>query len=211
MVGFKYALGNVRRLPESIFARKVFDTPVHGKLNVNADYLIEESKVRVAASWTSEALGLGVGATGNSKDFVTEVSAQKQAIVAGNPLSLQGAYDLSNKIVHGFASYDIANTLVEVTGNSQSLDPVVAVTRPLDAQNEVTPAISLKTGLMSYAWKRTWGGGSLMTKLYPNAANKRVELEWRDVGTRGVWTTRAEVPLDDSSKLKISILRDWKQ
>ena len=211
VVGFKYALGNLRRLPESIFARKTFETPVNGKLHVDADYAIEKNTAHLSRTWSSETLDLAVGVAGDSKDFVTSVSANKRVVVAGNPLSLSGQYLLASKTAVGRAVYSVGKTVVAVTGDSTSLDPVVAVSRVLDAQNEVTPSISLKTGTMSYAWRRRWGGGSLLTTVHPNAANKRVELEWSDVGTNGVWTTRAEVPLDDSSKVKISVSRDWKQ
>lgn len=211
IVGFKYALGNLNKVPESVFARKSFDTVADGKLNVNADYFIAGNTARISSSWFSDAFGLTVGATGNSKDMVTEVSAQKDTIVAGNRFSVSAAYDLIKKVGAGSASVDIDNTLVKVTASSDTLDPVLSVTRSLDSQNDITPAISLKTGKLSYAWKRNWLGGSLLAKLHPSAADKRLELEWKDEGASGVWTTNAEFPLDDSSKCKISVSRDWKQ
>lgn len=205
-------MGNLNKIPESVFARKSFDTVADGKLSVSADYCIAGNTAKISSSWFSDAFGLTVGASGNTKDLVTEVRAQKDTIVAGNRYSVSAAYDLLKKVGTGAASVDIDhNTLVRVTGSSDTLDPVLSITRSLDKQNDVTPSISLKTGKLSYAWKRNWVGGSLLAKLHPSAADKRLELEWKDEGSSGVWTTNAEFPLDNSSKCKISVSRDWKQ
>lgn len=211
IVGFKYALGNLRRMPESLFARKDFVTPGDGRLSVRADYLVEENKARIATSWQSDSLGLEVGVSGDSKDLLTQVHVEKGALLAGNPLRAYGAYDLTRKVFAGTASYTMDKTSVTVSGDSVNLDPVISVTRPLDAQNDIMPSISLKTGKMAYAWRRRWAGGALVTRVHPNAEDKRVELEWSDVGTNGVWTTRAEFPLEDTSKVKLSVSRDWVQ
>ena len=211
IVGFKYAVGNLRRLPESIFARKDFETPGDGRLSVRADYQVEDNRARLATSWQSDVLGLEVGAIGDTKDLLTQVHVEKSALLAGNSLRAYGAYDLKGKFFAGTASYTVDKTAVTVSGDSASLDPVVSVTRPLDSQNDIMPSISLKTGKMAYAWRRRWAGGALVTRVHPNAEDKRVELEWSDVGTNGVWTTRAEFPLEDTSKVKISVSRDWVQ
>ena len=211
VVGFRYALGNLNKVPESIFARKSFDTMGDGKLTVDADYVLVDNNVKVSSSWTSDSLGVAVGVTGDSRDKVTQVEAQKDAVVAGNKFSLKAAYDLTRKVVSGFASCDVQDTLLQVDYCSGSQDPVLSVTRALDAHNEITPSISLKTGQLAYAWRRRWAGGSLQAKLLPSdPARRRVELEWTDEGASGVWTTNAEFPLDDSSKCKISVSRDWK-
>jgi hypothetical protein len=212
VVGFKYALGNLNRLPEALFARKTFDTVGDGKLSVSADYSISDNTAHVSTAWFSDRLGLTVGVAGNTVDKITRVEAQKDHLMGANRLSAKAAYDVCRKVFAGAVSGDVENTNVLVTCDSDTLDPVLSVTRAIDAQNAITPSIAIKTGKMAYAWKRTWLGGSLLTRLHPTGPNKRVEMEWRDDGVSGSWLTSAEFPLDSvTSKARISISRDWKQ
>jgi hypothetical protein len=212
VVGFKYALGNLNRIPERVFARKSFDTAGQGKLSVSADYLVPENAAEVTTSWYSDSLGLTVGVSGNTKDKVTLVEAQKDHVIGANRFSVKAAYDVCKKVFVGAASCDIENTSVQLSCSSDDVDPLLSVTRSIDAQNSITPSFAVKSGRLAYAWKRSWEGGSLLTKLHPSGANKRVELQWKDEGASGVWVTNAEFPLDSTtSKAKISISRDWKQ
>ena len=204
-------MGNLNKFPESVFARKVFDTPAEGKLSVSADYLVSDNTARMATSWSSDAYGVAVGVIGDSKNMVTHVETQKDHVMGKNRFSIRTGYDLGRKVLSGLISCDIDNTIVDMSCSSDNLDPLLSVTRALDAQNSVTPSITVKTGKLAYAWKRNWTGGSLLTRLHPSGTNKRVELEWRDEGASGVWVTNAEFPLEDSSKARISISRDWKQ
>jgi hypothetical protein len=84
---------------------------------------------------------------------------------------------------------------------------VLSVTKSLDDNNEITPSVALKSGSLAYAWKRKWAGGSLETKLTPG---EKVDVEWKDEGAGGVWTTSAEFPLENTAAAKVSIARDWK-
>jgi hypothetical protein len=212
VVGFKYALGNLNKIPEAVFARKSFDTAGDGKLSVSADYSIPDNSAQVSASWFSNPLGLTVGVCGNTNEKVTLVEAQKDHVVGPARLSVKAAYDVCKKVFAGSVDCDIENTNVQLTCSSDDVDPVLSVTRAIDAQNSITPSIAVKSGRLAYAWKRNWMGGSLLTRLHPSGANKRVEVEWRDEGSSGSWVTNAEFPLDSpSSKARISITRDWKQ
>lgn len=212
VVGFKYALGNLNKIPEAVFARKSFDTIADGKLSISADYSIPDNAAKVSSAWYSDSLGLTVGVSGNTIDKITRVEAQKDHLIGANRFSAKAAYDVYKKVFAGAISCDVENTNVHLFCSSDDVNPVLSVTRAIDAQNSVTPSIAVKTGTLAYAWKRHWQGGSLLTKLHPSGTNKRVELEWRDEGSSGSWTTNAEFPLDSpSSKCRISIARDWKQ
>jgi hypothetical protein len=212
VVGFKYALGNLNKIPEAVFARKSFDTAADGKLSVAADYSIPDNSAKVSTTWFSDSLGLTIGLAGNTVDKITRVEAQKDHMIGANRISARAAYDVCKKVFAGVVSCDIENTNVQLACSSDDVDPVVSVTRAIDSHNSITLSIAVKTGTLAYAWKRNWLGGSLLTKLHPSGANKRVEVEWRDEGSSGVWVTNAEFPLDSpTSKAKISISRDWKQ
>jgi len=65
LVGFRYTLGNLKKAPESLFAKKSFDTPADGLATVEADYNIASNNLNVGAKWVSEKLGLTVGAVGD--------------------------------------------------------------------------------------------------------------------------------------------------
>lgn len=45
VVGFKYALGNIKRAPESLFAKRSFDTS-EGQFTVDSDYTIADNTLR---------------------------------------------------------------------------------------------------------------------------------------------------------------------
>jgi hypothetical protein len=219
VVGFKYALGNFNKLPESVFAKKSFDTPGDGKLAVDANFVVADNSVRLAASWFSSSLGLTVGALANSNNptVVTKMEAQKDTVVGNSRISVNAAYDIPHKVAQGFVSAELDGTLVQVDVSTDAQqDPVLSVTRALDAQNEVTPSISLKSGHLTYAWRRRWAGGSLQAKLLPSdPSDRRLELDWADEGSLGTWNTHADFPLDGaaaatSKPAKITIGRDWK-
>lgn len=206
VLGFKYHLADFKKGPESLFAKKSFETGGEGTATVDADFTLDDQTVGVTATWESDSLGLTVEAKGNSNDKVTKLSALKDLVLGDNKLSLKAAYDLPGKIASGFGKYDVDGTVLAVDYSTEDADPVLSVTKALDDNNEVTPSVSLKSGGLAYAWKRTWEGGSLKAKLFPG---DKVDVEWKDDGAGGVWTTNAEFPLDDSNA-KVSISRDWK-
>ena len=82
----------------------------------------------------------------------------------------------------------------------------MAVSHQLDAKNAFSPSVSLKNGAVKYGWVRKWSGGSADLKLTPG---EKLTVEWKDQGANGVWTTKAEIPVNDQSKSKISFSHDW--
>jgi len=205
VVGFKYALGNIKRAPESLFAKRSFDTS-EGQFTVDSDYNIADNTLGVSASWNSDSLGLNINAVADSKDRVTEVGFKKDTTVDNNKLTLSGAYDLLKKKFSASSSFTVDSTTVNVDYNSADKDPVLSVTSSIDSKNEISPSISLKSGDVSYGYTRKWDGGSLASKFFPG---DKVAMEWTDNGSSGTWTTTAEMPLDDRSNTKISFARDW--
>mmetsp|Transcript_23196 Transcript_23196/g.38684 ORF Transcript_23196/g.38684 Transcript_23196/m.38684 type:complete len:261 (+) Transcript_23196:213-995(+) len=206
VVGFKYKLANLQKGPESVFAKKSFDMGDDDTVKIDADYTLADQVVGVTATWESDSLDMTVKAEGNSKEKMTKVSALKDLMMGDNKLSLKAVYDIPGKIASGFAKYDVeSKAVVAVDYSTEDSDPVLSVSKALDDNNEVSPSISLKSGSLAYAWKRTWEGGSLKAKLFPG---DKVDVEWKDDGAGGAWTTNAEFPLD-SSNAKVSFAREW--
>lgn len=54
---------------------------------------------------------------------------------------------------------------------------------------------------------RNLDSGSISADFHPSDNN--VIVEWKDQGASGDWTTKAEVPLDNSASTKISVSRKW--
>lgn len=83
------------------------------------------------------------------------------------------------------------------------------VSRSLDESNVITPSIRLKSGEMVYGYKRLWDTGSLLASYYPG---KKVTLEWTDYTDKNLnnkWLTTAELPINDPSKTKVTLSREW--
>jgi hypothetical protein len=100
----------------------------------------------------------------------------------------------------------VDDTTVKLEYDNVDKNALLSVSQKLDASNTVKPTISLKNGDMSYGWTRSWTGGSVDTTYFPG---DRVDVEWKDNGANGVWTTKAEIPVDDHSATKISFSRDF--
>ena len=64
VVGFRYALGNIKKAPESLFAKRSYDTPVvEGSATVDVDYNLDSKVFAVESRWVSKK--------GKSKALVT--------------------------------------------------------------------------------------------------------------------------------------------
>ena len=59
---------------------------------------------------------------------------------------------------------------------------------------------------MKYGWTRKWSGGSADLELTPG---DKLNIAWKDQGANGIWTTKAEVPINDQAKSKISFAHEW--
>jgi len=206
VVGFKYALGDLKKAPEALFAKRSFETGGDGKVNVDTEYNLIENTLNVAAKWTSDHFGLSLAADGDNKQRLRNVEVSKTMPLRDNQLSLSAAYDLLLKKISSSANIKADQTSVDLKYDSEDRDPVLSVSRSLDANNEISPSIALRSGEMSYGYKRNWNGGSLAGKLFPG---DKVALEWKDNGAQGTWVTGVEVPLQDRSNTKVSFSREW--
>lgn len=206
VVGFKYSLGDFKKVPDSLFANRSFNT-VEGVADVEADYNVAGRVLEVAAKWTSDKLGLSVAATGNSRDRVTEVSASTNQDIRGNKVTLSGTWDrLKNKLDFSTRANLENNLAAQVDYDTVDRNPVLSVSYKVDDKNTVTPAVSLKDGDMSYRWNRKINGGALDAKFHPG---DNLEVEWSDNGSNGVWSTKANIPVNNQAGTKISFSREW--
>ena len=205
VVGFKTTLGDLKRAPEELFAKKSFSTGTDGTATVEAEYNIDSQTLNVNGKWINKN-GLTLTGKGNTKDHLTEVGAETSTTMSGHKLNVGAVYDLLSKKLSTTTSMNVDDTVVEVKYDNDAKDPVLEVSHKLDDKNTVTPTISLKTGAMTYGWTRKINGGSLETKLHPG---DKVDLTWEDNGASGVWTTKAEVPLENHAGTKVSFSRDW--
>lgn len=207
VVGFKYSLGDFKKVPDSLFAKRTFDNVAEGIANVEADYNVAGKVLEVAAKWTSEKLGLSVGASGNSRDRVTEVSASSTQDINGHKVTLGGTWDrIKNKLDFSTKANLEKDLTAQVDYDTVGKDPVLKVSYKLDENNIISPAVSLKDGEMSYGWNRKINGGCLDAKFSPG---DNVEVEWTDNGSNGVWTTKATIPVNNQAGTKVSFSREW--
>jgi len=205
-VGFKYSLADLKKVPDSLFAKRSFDTTGDGTATVDADYDISDKTLSVNANWASEKLGFTLGAAGNSKDRVTEVSASTTQTVAGNKVNIKGAWDRLKNKLDFTTKATVDDITAQVDYDTADKDPVLSVAYKLDANNVVTPAVSLKNGAMSYKWHRKINGGSIDAKLCPG---NNLDVEWEDNGSNGAWTTKASIPVNNVAGTKVSFSREW--
>lgn len=207
IVGFRYALGNIKKAPESLFAKRSYDTPLlEGSATVDVDYNLDSKVFAVESRWISKKDDFEVSAKGDSKDKITSIGAATSQNVEGKDVILTSTYDLIKKKLLGSAKVTVDDTTVKIQYDTVDKNALLSVAQRLDDKNTVTPSISLKTGDMTYGWKRSWNGGSVDTTYCPG---DRVDVVWKDEGANGVWTTKAEIPVDDHSATKISFSRDF--
>lgn len=204
VVGFRTTLGDLRRAPDELFARRSFSLGQDGTATVDADYTISEKRLNVNSKWSNDKLELT--AEGNSDDKLTEIGALTHQTFHGNPWDISAVYDLIKKRVSGSTEIQVDDTTVGIEYDNADRNPVLSVSHKLDDKNTVEPTIALKSGDMTYGWVRNINGGKLGTKLTPG---EKVDLTWEDNGANGIWTTKAEVPLDNTANTKVSFSRDW--
>jgi len=206
IVGFRYKLDQARKVPQSLFAKKSFDV-ADGTATVDADLDVASKTVSVAAKWVSDKLGLTVSADANTKDHLTSLGAEKTEKIDGNDITLRGQYNLADQKVKASAKVVHDKTAAEASYNTADEDIVVSVSHDIDDVNTVSPTYSTKSGKLSYGWTRKWNGGELDATY---VSGDKAVLEWTDKGKLGDWKTKAEVPLEDTKNIKVSINREWK-
>lgn len=205
VVGFRYALGNLKTAPESLFARRKFDV-ADGELSVEGDYTLDGNLFKLGAKWASEKLGLTLGLNADTNDRLTSVDAKKTLNVQDTDLTLSAAYDLIKKKACGKAEVQASKTLISLKYDTEGKDPELEVSHDLDANNVIIPTLSLKNAAISYGYKRNYKGGSVKARLFPG---DKVTAEWKDEGASGTWITSADIPLEDTKGTKISFSREW--
>lgn len=204
IVGFRTTLGDLRRAPDELFAKRSFNLGSDGTATVDADYTISTKRFNVNSKWSNDKLELT--AEGNSDDKLTAIGGLTHQKFQGHPWDISAVYDLIKKKVSGASELQVDDTTVGIEYDNADKNPILSVSHKLDDKNTVAPTIALKTGEMTYGWTRSINGGKLGTKLTPG---EKVDLTWEDNGANGVWTTKAEVPLDNTANTKVSFSRDW--
>jgi len=205
VVGFRYKLAQMKKVPESLFAKRSLDI-ADGTATVDADYELGGKTLNIAAKWVSDKLGLSMHAEGNTKDKLTEIGASTKQEINGKKITLTGDYDLVNKKLDTTASLNLQDTTAEINYNNVDKDVVLAVSHDYDNRNTISPSISLTSGHVTYGWTRKWDGGSLETTYHPG---DKAVLEWQDKGASGTWKTKASIPVENHANTKVSITRDW--
>jgi len=206
IVGFQYKLGNLNKAPETLFAKKSFDTGGEGSATVEAEFDLNGNSLNVATEWTSSKLGLTLNAEADTEDRLKVVGVSKDVDLDGNKVTLTGKYNLLKKAFFGSAKANVDKGNAKISYDTDKKDPLLEVSYDVDSSNSIAPELSLKSGSIAYGWNRKWSGGSLNSKLFPG---DKVEFTWKDEGASGTWTTKAEVPLEDQSKTKVTFNRDW--
>jgi len=200
VVGFKTTLGDFSKAPEEFFAKKSFDAG-DGTATVDAEYTVDSKKLAVNGKWVGKS-GLELRAKGNTVEHLTEVAAETSTTVSGHKLNVGAVYDMLSKKLSTSTKLSVDDTDVTLAYDNADKDPVLEVSHKLDDKNTVSPTVSLKSGAMTYGWKRRIAGGTVDTKLHPG---DKVEVTWEDSGASGVWTTKAEVPLDNHAGTKVGL------
>lgn len=68
LVGLKYTVGDFRKLPDTLFAVKSFDTPLDGKVKFDTEFSVEDKRLGLNVDWESNALDLTASAAVDSID-----------------------------------------------------------------------------------------------------------------------------------------------
>jgi hypothetical protein len=205
VVGFKYSLSEMKKAPQSLFAKRKFEIG-DSSATVNADFNVQSKVLEVATSWASDRAGVAISALADSREMLKRVGASTSRTIGGFTLGLAGKYDMLKRSSEFSTKLSKDETAAEFRYNTEERDVVLSVSHDLDTNNALTPKISLTTGDVTYGWTRKWNGGSLASSYHPG---DKAEFIWVDQGTGGIWRTKAQVPLEDPKKTKVSFTRDW--
>jgi hypothetical protein len=207
--GFNYALGSLKTLPQSIFVKRSVESEKgDGSTSVELEYHVEKKLLDVDAKWVAENSDLEVTAYGNSDDRFVDLGISDTVKVDGRKVKYDVKYNFPKKKLSGAAKVNFDDsTVIELSGNNIDKDPKLKVSHKLNSKDTIEPSISLKTREVAYGWKRKWTGGSVEAVYHPSDT---VDVTWKDEGANGVWTTKAQIPVEDKSNTKITFSRDWK-
>jgi len=207
IIGFKYALTNVQKLPEVIFAKTTLNM-IGGETIFETDYDFNNKIFNILSKWVNKKDGLSLTLKGDNRNYlpITEFGGSKEFMYDNKKINIDLIYNLPKKMWKGFSSIDFNNVKLEIDYNSFSKESILSVKKDLDNNNEIIPSISLLTGEINYIWLRKWNNGKLKSNFIPN---KLVDLEWKDQGLYGNWITNIKIPLYNDIKPRLSLVREW--
>jgi len=214
VVGFRYKLNELKKYPETLFAKKTFDV-ADGEATVDADVNVDDKSLSANVKWVSDKLVDGMKTTlrfsGNSNEKITSIGAEINKNVDGRDVELKGTYNLGDSRLDANGKVVVDKTTAEVSYNSGDEDIRLQLSHDLDDHNTPKGSYSTKTGQVAYGWTRKWEGGELDGTYHPDNGGRAV-LEWTDKGNQGDWKTRAEVPLanNEIGNSRVTIKREWK-
>jgi hypothetical protein len=206
VVGFKYSLSELKRAPQTLFAKRKFEVNDDMSANIDAEFNVADKTLEVAMDWVSDKAGIALSALADSKEMLKKVGASTSNSFSGFNIDLSGKYNLLSKVTDVTGKLKKDDTTASVKYNTDDKDILLSVNHDLDSRNSLEPQISLTTGDITYGWTRKWNGGSLNSKYHPG---DKAEFKWIDNGVSGTWTTKAEVPLENTKNTKVSFSRDW--
>jgi len=209
VVGFRMALKSVLSsktpLPDSVFLKKSVATPspLDGTATVDTSVDLATKVLSADATWSAKETDLSLTASANSVDRVTDVGISTRAKIGPTKTGISANFNILKHKLAAALKVDYADTSAQVTYDTVAKDPVVKIVQKIDGSNSVSPVVSLKTLAQSYGWTRVLpSGGTLETTLH---LHDKVAVTWKDRGTNGLWTTKLDVPLEDTRKAKVSI------
>ena len=143
VVGFKYSLSELKRAPQTLFARRDVELTSDAKASINAEFDVADKTLQVAAKWVSEKAGIAMSALADSKEMLKKVGAKTSSEFNGFNLDISGDYNLLKKVTDVKTRLNKDDTTAEVTYNTDDRDIVLSVNHDLDSRNSVHPSISL--------------------------------------------------------------------
>lgn len=207
VVGFKHSFTGFGRAPDALFVRRSFATGSVGEGFVNAEYNTQNNVGSVNARWQSQALGVAVSVNADTQDKLQTVEVAAVQNVQGVNVGLSAAFDVLSQKISSTTTVQKDSTALTLHVDTVNRNPELSLEQHINENNIVNPTISLTTGDISYGWIRKWAGGSLRSALHPG---DKLTFDWKDESsTGGAWNTHAEVPIDDVSRTKVSVSRDW--
>lgn len=215
VIGFKSALTDLKKAPDSFFAKKTFHTGIDdAKLALDVEYDIGSHNAGLTAHLSSNNLGASMLIDADTSNRLKHVNVRKHHEVNNVGMSLMAGYNVLKKQFSVISSLSHRSTSMAIKYDTESQDPLLAVTQSFDGWNtDVTPSVAFKSKLFGCAITRRWNGGSLTSKI---SSDKKALLQWRDDTATGSWATSAEFSTPTSFDAgilsvptKISISRDW--
>ena len=177
-------------------------------MSIDASFNINDNNAGVDASWSSKTYGLTVNAVADVNDKLKEIGFTKEGTIADKAVSFKGTFDNIKKKFATITKATVTDNLkAELKYDTIAEDPVLKVDVKIDDRHTVSPSVSLKNGDSSYKISRKLDGGSIEANFKPN---DNVVLEWKDEGSHGTWTTKADIPIKDQSQTKLSFSHEWK-